>query len=353
MANRKTIIERFDTPDGRIALVTMTNRRGASVALSNLGAGVVSVMVPDREGRMSDVVIGYDNVADYFSDGPCAGKIPGRYANRIARGHFSLNGVVYSLAVNNGPNALHGGPGGFQNRLWDVSLAGDDGVRFTRLSADGEEGYPGNLMVVALYRWTDDNRLELTLEAQTDKPTIVNLTNHSYFNLSGHDSGSVLDHELKLAASSYLPTDDTLIPEGAMASVAGTPMDFTKAHVIGRDIKADFPALKYGKGYDNCWVVDNYAAGCLQVVAELFDPKSGRWLCVETDQPGVQVYTGNWLAGSPKGKNGYEYSDYDAVAIECQDFPDAPNHPEFPSTVLEPSDTYRRHIIFNFKTKAK
>ncbi len=353
MSNRKTLIERIDSRAGQIALITMTNRKGASVTLSNVGAGVVSIIVPDREGWLADVVVGYDNAADYIADGPCSGKVPGRYANRIAKGHFNLDGVGYSLAVNNGPNALHGGPTGFQNRLWDVSLTGDDAVRFTRLSHDGEEGYPGNMAVVAMYRWTDDNRLELTLEAQTDEPTVVNLTNHTYFNLSGHDSGPVLDHELILYASNYLPTDETLIPSGELSPVEGTPMDFTKPHSIGRDIKNDFPALKYGKGYDNCWAVDRYEAGRIRPVAELFDPASGRQLVVETDQPGVQVYTGNWLAGSPKGKGGYEYKDYDAVAIECQDFPDAPNHPEFPSSRLNPSEIYRRHIIFSFKTRAK
>lgn len=353
MNNRKTVIERVDTSFGQIALVTMTNRRGASVTLSNLGAGIVSIIVPDRTGAMADVVLGYENAADYMADGPCAGKVPGRYANRIAGGRFTLDGVSYRLAVNNGPNALHGGPTGFQNRLWDVALVGDDAVRFTRVSPDGEEGYPGDLTVAAMYRWTDDNSLELTFDAQSDCPTIINLTNHAYFNLGGHDSGSALGHELKLMASRYLPTDDTLIPTGELAPVAGTPMDFTKAHAIGRDIKADFPALNYGKGYDACWVIDNYVPGEIRLAAELFDPESGRLLEVSTDQPGVQVYTGNWLEGSPTGKGGYVYKDYDAVAIECQDFPDAPNQAGFPSTRLSPADIYRRHIIFSFKTKAK
>lgn len=352
MNNRKTVIERFDSSLGQIALVAMTNRRGASVTLSNLGAGIVSVVVPDREGRLADVALGYANPADYLADGPCAGKIPGRYANRIAKGLFTLDGVAYKLAVNNGPNALHGGPTGFQNRLWDVNLVGDDAVRFTRLSPDGEEGYPGNLTVVAQYRWSDDNRLELTLEAQTDAPTIINLTNHAYFNLSGHDSGSVLNHELRLAASRFLPTDDTLIPTGEIAPVAGTPMDFTKSHAIGRDAGVDFPALKYGKGYDNCWVIDNWQPGKVKTVATLFDPRSGRALEVETDQPGVQIYTGNWLEGCPVGKGGCIYHDYDGVAIECQDFPDAPNRPEFPGVRLSPAAEYRRHINFIFKTKA-
>lgn len=352
MNNRKTIIERIDAPFGQITVVTMINRRGASVVLSNLGAGIVGISVPDREGRLADVVLGYEDMADYMNDGPCAGKIPGRYANRIAGGLFEIDGVKYKLAVNNGPNALHGGPTGFQNRLWDVALSGDDSVRFTRLSPDGEEGYPGDLTVAARYRWTDDNSLELTLEAQTDRPTIINLTNHTYFNLAGHDSGSVLDHSLRLFASEYLPTDDTLIPTGDRTPVADTPMDFTKPHAIGRDIKNDFPALNYGKGYDNCWVVDNYEPGCVRTVAELFEPTTGRMVEVSSDQPGVQIYTGNWLDGSPVGKGGCRYNDYDAVAIECQDFPDSPNHPDFPSTRLEPSDIYRRRIIFTFKTKA-
>lgn len=352
MSNRKTVMDRIDAAAGQIVLITMTNRRGASVTLSNLGAGIVSVIVPDREGRMADVVLGYDNPVDYMADGPCAGKVPGRYANRIAAGKFNLDGIDYSLAINNGPNALHGGPTGFQNRLWDVNLVGDDGVRFTRLSPDGEEGYPGSMTVAAMYRWTDTNRLELTLEAQTDRPTIINLTNHVYFNLAGHNTGSVLNHELRLAASRYLPTDDTLIPTGELAPVAGTPMDFTRSHAIGRDTATDFPALKYGKGYDACWVIDDYIPGKLRTVAELFDPVSGRALDVESDQPGVQIYTGNWLAGCPLGKDGYTYSDYDAVAIECQDFPDAPNRPDFPSVRLSPADIYRRHINFIFKTKA-
>ena len=335
------------TNKGDITLLTIVNASGASVTLSTLGAGIVSVNVPDREGRMADVVLGYADPADYMADGPCAGKIPGRYANRIAKGRFSVGGREYQLAINNGPNALHGGPTGFQNRLWTVEKVEGDTVEFSYTSSDGEEGYPGQLKVTATYRWNDANELSLDLRAVTDAETVVNLTNHAYFNLGGHDSGSVLAHELWLGASRYLPTDDTLIPLGELSPVGGTPMDFTVAKPLGRDIKADFPALNYGKGYDNCFVIDG-ADGTLRDVARLADPVSGRILTVATTQPGVQVYTGNWLAGSPAGKGGSSYRDYDGVAIECQNFPDAPNRPQFPTAVLRPGEEYHQTIVFRF-----
>lgn len=335
------------TKKGDITLLTIVNASGASVTLSTLGAGIVSVNVPDREGRMADVVLGYADPADYMADGPCAGKIPGRYANRIAKGRFSVGGREYQLAINNGPNALHGGPTGFQNRLWTVEKAEGDTVVFSYTSADGEEGYPGQLKATATYRWNDANELSLDLRAVTDSETVVNLTNHAYFNLGGHDSGSVLAHELWLGASRYLPTDDTLIPLGELSPVGGTPMDFTEAKPLGRDIKADFSALNYGKGYDNCFVIDG-ADGTLRDVARLTDPVSGRTLSVATTQPGVQVYTGNWLAGSPANKAGRSYEDYDGVAIECQNFPDAPNRPGFPTAVLHPGEEYHQTIVFRF-----
>lgn len=334
---------------GDITLVTIVNAKGASVTLSALGAGIVAINVPDKTGRLDDVVLGYADPADFMADGPCAGKVPGRFANRIARGHFKIDGKAYSLAINNGPNALHGGPTGFQNRIWTLDKAEDDTVRFSYRAADGEEGYPGNLLATATYRWTDDCTLSLTLTAETDAPTVVNLTNHAYFNLAGHNSGSVLSHKLRLNASRYLPTDDTLIPTGELAPVTGTPMDFTEPKELGQDISADFPALIYGKGYDNCWVIDEFKPGRTQIVAVLTDRKSGRVLEVSTDMPGVQVYAGCWLAGSPINKAGRSYDDYDGVAIECQDFPDAPNVEAFPSTVLRPGEKYKRHINFQFK----
>ena len=344
--------KKYPSPKGEITLYTLTNASGAKVVLSSLGAGIVSVVVPDAEGRMDDVALGYANPADYLADGPCAGKVPGRYANRIAKGKFSIDGKEYQLAINNGPNALHGGPEGFMNRIWRSETHGDH-VVFSYTAADGEEGYPGKLTATVVYSWSDACELTIEMRAVTDAKTVVNLTNHAYFNLDGENSGSVLDHELEILASRYLPTDDTLIPTGEMAPVADTPMDFTTAKKIGRDIKADFPALVYGKGYDNCWVIDNWHKHTLCPAARLTAARSGRVLEVYTTQPAVQVYTGNWLAGSPESKSGRSYNDYDGVAIECQGMPDAPNHRNFPSQLLGPGEEYNQKIIFRFLTTKK
>ena len=314
-----------------IRLFSIVNADGSEVILSNLGAGIVSVVVPDKEGRMADVALGYHNPADYDTDGPCMGKVPGRYANRIAAGRFSLGDKQYELAVNNGPNHLHGGPGEqcFANRIWEAEEI-RDGVVFRLDSPDGDAGYPGNLHVEARYTWTDDHKLTLWLKATTDAETIVNLTNHAYFNLKGEAAGDVTDHLLHLFASRWLPTDETLIPTGELAPVAGTPMDFTVPKPIGKDLKADFPALNYGKGYDNCYVVDDWKKGVVRPVAVLTEETSGRKLTVSTDAPGIQVYTGNWLSGCPVSKSGRAYADYDGVALECQAFPDSPNRPKTP-----------------------
>lgn len=328
-----------------IFLYTLENASGAKVMLSSVGAGIVEIDVPDRDGKLSNVVLGYKRAEDYFSDGPCAGKIPGRYANRIAKGKFTLDGKEYTLEINNGPNHLHGGPRGFQNRVWDSRIEGE-AVEFQYFSEDGEGGYPGNLKVVAHYEWSDENELSLTLTAETDAPTVVNLTNHVYFNLRGN--GSVLDHILRLNASEYLPTDETLIPTGEVAPVAGTPMDFVVPKELGEDIKQDFPALNYGKGYDNCYLIDGATPGQLSEAAELFEDESGRRLTVYTTQPAVQIYTGNWLSGCPEGRGGEVYADYDAVAIECQHCPDSPNRPLFPSTILRPGEVFEEAIIWAF-----
>lgn len=328
----------------------LTASDGAYVELSSLGAGIVSIVVPDRDGVLADVVLGYPDAESYFGDGPCAGKCPGRYGNRIAKGHFTLDGKTYTLPINNGPNHLHGGPDGFQNKVWESRQLGDNAVEFMYFSEDGEAGYPGNLKVTARYEWGDDHALKLTFTAVTDAPTVLNLTNHAYFNLSGFKE-NVLGHELCLAASEYLPTDDTLIPLGDSEPVAGTPMDFVNSKPIGRDIKADFPALNYGKGYDNCFVLDDYNPGQLERAAQLFCPSTGRELTVFTTQPGVQIYTGNWLDGCPAGKDGITYHDYDAVAIECQHFPDSPNQPDYPSTVLRPGEVFNEAIVFEFSVR--
>lgn len=336
------------SPQGDISLFRIENASGASVEVSSLGAGITSVMVPDKFGKIGEVALGYANPADYMADGPCMGKIPGRYANRIANGHLEVDGKTYQLNINNGPNALHGGPSGFQNHIWEAALI-PNGVRFTYVSEDGEEHYPGKMTVTADYTWSEDNVLTLVMKAVTDAATVVNLTNHAYFNLEGADSGTVLKHKLQLKASKYLPTDETQIPTGEEAPVKDTPMDFTSPKEIGIDINADFKPLKIGKGYDHCWVLDNWEKGKLvEGAVMLAAPSSGRGLTISSTQPGVQVYTGNWLDGCPLNKSGRSYNDYDGVAIEMQGFPDAPNKPNFPSQKLNPGETYQETIKFAF-----
>ena len=302
---------------GDITLFTLTNASGASVTLSTLGAAIVAIRVPDKDGKLDDVVLGYRDPADYDNDGPCAGKTPGRYANRIALGRFSLGGKEYQLPINNGPNCCHGG-NGFQNKIWNGRFIGD-GIRFDYTSPDGEEGFPGQVEVAVSYRWNDRNELAIEFSASTDARTVINLTNHAYFNLEGHNSGSVLEHTLRLNADRWLPTDDTL--------------------------------LRFGKGYDNCWVLNDWHKHQLTHAAVLTAPHSGRVLEVDTTQPAVQVYTGNWFTGSsPVNKEGRPYDDNDGVAIECQGMPDAPNKPQFPSQILGPGEPYTQFIIFRFKT---
>lgn len=340
----------INTPAGEITVVRVVNAHGASVTLSSLGAGILSVEVPDREGHPDNVALAYADPADYVADGPCMGKTAGRYANRIADGHLEIDGKTHQLDLNLPPHHLHGGTTGFQNQIWNTELL-PDGVRFTLHSPDGHENYPGAVDAAVEYRWSDDNELSIDLSATSDAPTVVNLTNHTYWNLDGADSGSVLDHELTVKADLWLPTDSTLIPlPDAPAGVDGTPMDFRTPKRLGRDIKADFPALEYGKGYDNCWVLPGAMEGksALQEAVVLHSPRSGRTLTIYTDQPGVQVYTGNWLAGSARNRSGRPYCDYDGVAIEAQGLPDAPNRPDFPSQRVDPAHPYRRTIIYKF-----
>lgn len=341
----------FPSKKGEITWYELTNAQGASVTLSTMGAGIVGVRVPDKDGKIENVALSYADGADYIADGPCLGKCPGRYANRIAKGHLEVGGKEYHLAINNGPNALHGGPEGFQNQNWEAEETAD-GVMFTYRAKDGEENYPGNLTVTATYRWSDDNVLELCFHAESDADTVINMTNHAYWNLDGADAGSILDHEMKLKAAKWLPTDETQIPTGEIAAVAGTPMDFTGFKKIGKDIRQDFEALEIGKGYDHCWVLDDWKPGKMtEKAVELKAAKSGRKLTVSSDQPGVQVYTGNWLAGCPENHSGRSYEDYEGVAIEMQGFPDAPNKPGFPSQLLKAGESYDRMIRFAFSAE--
>ena len=331
-------------------LFRLTNKNGATVELSSLGAAITSLIVPDRDGRLEDVVLGYADPADWLDDGPCAGKTPGRFANRIAQGRFSIDGKEYQLTCNNGPNALHGGPTGFYNRDWDAEEI-PGGVRFSRLSPDGEEGYPGNLNVTVTYLWDDDNRLTIDFSATTDSPTIVNLTNHAYFNLAGHNAGSAMDHMLQLPCSRYLRTDSTDIPSGDIPPVNGTPMDFTTPRQVGARLLDNFENLASGKGYNHFFLIDGWKPdGNLRVAARLNHPASGRSLTVLTTAPGLMLYTGNWLDGSPINKCGRRYNDYDGIALECQLPPDAPNHPHFHTALLRPGDIYRQRIVYDFNS---
>lgn len=352
----KQDIKKFKTDRGEITWITLTNRSGASVTLSSWGAGIVALCVPDRCGNKANVVLNYPRPEDYFDDGPCAGKTPGRYANRIGGGRLELDGVVYQLDVNNGPNHLHGGLEGFQNRNWEC-IPGDDvsTVAFKLKSPDGDQHYPGELTATVTYRWSESlNRLTIEYIAfVSGHPTVINLTNHTYWNLSGFQTSDILGHKLRLPSKRYLATDDSLCPTGEIVPVKGTPMDFTAECAVGQRLHDDYTALRQGKGYDALWIIDNNT-GRPVIAAELYDPASGRLLTVTSDQPGVQIYTGNWLSGCPDGPDGRKYADYSAVAIECQGYPDAPNHPDFPSQrldTLDNDDIYNHTIEYTFTTK--
>lgn len=330
-----------------VFLYTIDCKNGVSLSFCNIGAAIVSICVPDKDGNIDDIVPGYDNLLYYIGDGPCFGKVPGRVANRIANGKFVMDGKEYNLPINNGPNHLHGGNNGFANRVWNSKIVGDS-VVFSLFAPDGDDGYPGDITAVATYRWDEEkNDLHITLEAETSSKTIVNLTNHTYFNLKGEGRGNILDHKLQLNADYYLPTDSGLIPTGELRSVINTPMDFKKGEIIGKRIGDNFPALVYGKGYDACWATNGDCAH-MPEVAVLSCDINGRVLRVYSNQPGVIVYTGNWLAGCPIGKKGHIYNDNDGVAIECQKFTDAPNHENFPSIELSKGQKYVNNIVFSF-----
>jgi aldose 1-epimerase len=335
-------------PDGTaVERFTLANTNGVEVVLSSLGAAIHTIRTPDREGRPADVVLGFETLDQWVANPTFFGVVVGRYANRIAGGRFTLDGATYTLATNNSPNHLHGGTRGFDKVVWraePLAEADGDAVRFTYVSADGEEGYPGTLTASVVYTLTANNELRLDYTATTDKATVVNLSNHAYFNLAG--TGTVLDHELQIDADRYTPVDATLIPTGELAPVEGTPFDFRQATAIGARITADHEQIKIGGGYDHNFVL-NGAAGELRLAVRAFDPSSGRTLDVHTTEPGVQLYSGNF--GSPiAGRNGDSYPRHGGFCLETQHFPDSPNQSSFPSTVLRPGETFESTTVFRF-----
>ena len=332
-------------------LFTLQNANGVEAQLTNYGARLVSLKVPDRHGKAADVVLGFDTPEEYETQiNPYFGAIVGRYANRIAHGRFSLEGHEYQLATNERGNHLHGGLRGFDKALWEVANDGANALRLALLSTDAEEGYPGDLRVAVTYALSDRNELSVRYEATTDAPTVLNLTNHAYFNLRGDGEGTVLDHEVTLVADAFTPTDALSIPTGEIAPVRGTPFDFTQPTPIGERIDADDEQLRFGIGYDHNWVLRRQGNG-LALAAAVHEPRSGRVLEVLTTQPGIQFYTGNYLDGSVRGKRGVPYPKRAAFCLETQHFPDSPNQPSFPSTVLRPGQTYAHETVFRFSAR--
>ncbi len=343
------------TSDGReVDLYTLSNTSGMEVSITNFGGIIVSLKVPDRAGKSDDVVLGYDSLDGYLTNKAFFGAIIGRYGNRIAHGTFTLNGTAYKLPKNDGDNTLHGGPEGFNKRLWtakDVSTPKGQALELTYKSADGEEGFPGNLSAKVVYTLSHQNELTIAYSATTDKDTVVNLTNHSYFNLTGQGASDILEHQLMIRGDRITAVDNTLIPTGELRPVKATPFDFTRPTAIGARIKQDDPQLKVGKGYDHNWVLSTWSKTTPALAAEAYDPKSGRVLQVLTTEPGVQFYSGNFLDGTITGKGGKVYNHRYGFCLETQHFPDSPNHPAFPSTVLKPGHKYATTTIFKFSTR--
>ena len=336
--------------DEAVSLYTLRSPNGIEVRAMTYGGIIVSLRTPDRGGRVDDVVLGFDGLEPYLAGTPYFGAIIGRYGNRIAAGRFTLDGETYTLAQNDGTNHLHGGTRGFDKVVWDASPFDSDtavGVVFRYRSVDGEEGYPGALSAQVTYTLTDAGELVFDYVATTDRATPVNLTQHTYFNLAGAGSGDVLDHELMIPASAFTPVDSTLIPTGEIRPVDGTPFDFRTPHRIGARIEAADPQLGYGRGYDHNFVLDRLGEG-LAVAARVVEPTTGRTMDVYTTEPGVQLYTGNFLDGSITGSGGKVYGHRGGFCLETQHFPDSPNEPAFPSTILRPGETYRSRTVFTF-----
>lgn len=334
-----------------VEIYTLTNAGGIEARIMTYGGTVVSLKVPDRHGKLGDIVLGYETLEGYLKNSPYFGSIIGRYGNRIGKGQFSLNGKQYTLPKNNGENTLHGGIKGFDKVVWkanEVNSKNGVGLSLTYLSKDAEEGFPGNLSVTVVYTLTNNNELKIEYSATTDKTTVVNLTHHSYFNLAGE--GGILNHELMINASRFTPVDSGLIPTGELHSVNGTPMDFTKSAVIGARINQQDEQLTLGRGYDHNWVLNNCSRK-LALAARVYEPGSGRVIEVHTTEPGIQFYSGNFLDGSITGKAGQVYKQRYGFCLETQHFPDSPNKPGFPSTVLKPGQKYRTTTIYKFSVK--
>ena len=352
------VLSPFDTtPDGEaVSLVTLVNAHGMEVRAMSYGGIILSLKVPDRDGTLGDVALGYDHLAGYLAETPYFGAIIGRYGNRIGGARFDLDGESYVLAANNGPNHLHGGLAGFDKAIWDAEPFQSQegvGVVFSRTSPDGEEGYPGNLSVAVTYTLTDGNELIFDYLATTDAATPVNLTQHTYFNLAGHGSGDVLGHRLTIHASRYTPVDGGLIPTGETAPVEGTPFDFRSPHLVGERIAADHPQITFGGGYDHNWVLDRegVAEGALAPAVRVEEPASGRIMEVFTTEPGLQFYSGNFLDGGITGKAGAVYRFRNGFCLETQHYPDSPNQPSFPSTILRPGEEYRSRTVYRFSVE--
>lgn len=348
-------VQPFGTDDdgSEVLLYTLENRHGLRVSITNYGGIVTRLHVPDRHGEFADVVLGHDSLASYLAGHPYFGAIVGRYGNRIAKGRFELDDIEYQLATNNGENHLHGGLRGFDKAVWEARPYADSaeaGLELSYVSADGEEGYPGRLSVTVTYALTDADQLRIEYTAETDAPTVLNLTHHGYFNLAGHNSGDILNHELALAASRFTPVDSGLIPTGELAPVAGTPFDFRDPTAIGGRIAGADPQLRYGGGYDHNFVIDDYD-GTLRYAAGVYEPVSGRLMEVYTTEPGIQFYSGNFLDGSDMGKGGTAYGLRAGFCLETQHFPDSPNKPGFPSTVLRPGEVHLSTTIYQFSAR--
>jgi len=343
--------EVFGTHQGKeVYLLTLTNKSGNIIKLTNFGAKINWIEVPDKAGKKDNITFGYDNFESTLKGDMSFGSVVGRYANRIAKGKFSLDGVEYTLPVNNGPNTLHGGPAGWHSVVWDTEVLKDSkypAVKFTYISPDLEEGFPGKMNVEVIYSWTDKNEIIMDYKCTTDKKTVLNITNHAYFNLHGAGNGDILDHEMTMKASTFTPVDSVMIPTGEIRPVAGTPLDFTTSHTIGERIGEKYEQLVLGRGYDHNYVLDNKE----EVDATVYEPKSGRVLEVITDQPGMQLYTGNFLDGSQIGHGGKLYQFRSGFCLESGHYPDSPNHPEFQTTILNPGETFKSRTIYRFSVK--